>query len=297
MKIGVQISDYDIEISEVILVHKCIFEKSYRTAVYKYGRKVSGIVYCISGKAMYDFGGKTFLLEKGQLIFLPASCAYTIRTVGNEPFFHITANFEAAHANGAVHSAFSEIMNGETYASSAENSAYFKDLLERLAAVWHNKKCGYRVLAKSLIYEALHAYFSDAGKLIEEKAGYGRILPAKNHLDEQYMSNISVTELARMCGLSETHFRRLFVQFLGCSPTEYRLGKRMLKAKDMLLSGEFSVAETAAAVGFEDANYFSRIFKSHTGITPSSLRKEPSEEKAEIVVKSGGNSAANFVRT
>lgn len=269
-----KIGDFDIDIGDVYLVHKCIFEKKYRLTEYKYGRLVSGVVFCISGSAEYDFDGEKLILSPGELIFLPASSAYTIRTLGDEQFFHITANFEVRSAQSKAYTVFSEILRGRMqYTSSKESAPYFKELSERLVSVWYNKKYGYNVLAKSLIYEILYTYFSDAANFISRTDDYGKILPAKTYLDEQYMTNISVSGLASMCNLSETHFRRLFVKLFGLSPTDYKLNKRILKAKDLLLSGDFSVSETAAAVGFEDANYFSRIFKKHTGISPGTVAK------------------------
>ena len=283
-----KIGDFDIDIGEVYLVHKCIFEKKYKSTDYKYGRLVSGVVFCISGSAEYDFDGKKLILSPGELIYLPASSAYTIKTLGDEQFFHITANFEVKKTDSLSYTVFSEIARGRMrFTSSKENTAYFKDLTERLVLVWQNKKYGYRVLARSLIYEILFTYFSDAANFIRSTDDYGRILPAKTFLDEQYMTNTPVKELASLCNLSETHFRRLFVKLFGISPTDYRLNKRILKAKDLLLSGDFSVSDTSFAVGFDDANYFSRIFKKHTGITPGALLKSgiKANTSDNIVVK------------
>ena len=46
---------------------------------------------------------------------------------------------------------------------------------------------------------------------------------------------------------------------------------KVMEAKDLLMSGSCGIAETAEAVGFEDANYFSRVFKKHTGQSPSAF--------------------------
>lgn len=273
-----QIGDFDLDIEKVLLVHKCIYEKRYKSSEYVKGRNMCGLVLCISGKAKYDFGNDQMLLEPGQLVYLPPSCAYTIQSAGDEPFFHITANFVLRQAKGDAGTVFSDIISGKyRYVSSKERSDYIKELLERLVSVWQNKKYGYGILAKSILYEVLYTYFTDAGNTLGKNAGYGMLMPAKAFLDEQYMADTSVSELAEMCSVSETHFRRLFSRLFGCSPTEYRLKKRLLKAKDMLLSGDFTVSETAFAVGFEDANYFSRIFKARTGISPVSLRNNKSD--------------------
>ena len=175
-----KIGDFDIDIGDVYLVHKCIFEKKYKLTEYKYGRLISGVVFCISGSAEYDFDGEKLILSPGELIFLPASSAYTIRTLGDEQFFHITANFEVRSAQSKAYTVFSEILRGRMhYTSSKESAPYFKELSERLVSVWYNKKYGYNVLAKSLIYEILYTYFSDAANFISRTDDYGKILPAK----------------------------------------------------------------------------------------------------------------------
>ena len=43
----------------------------------------------------------------------------------------------------------------------------------------------------------------------------------------------------------------------------------MLRARDLLLSGQYSVAETAREVGYSDPNYFTRLFRARIGVSPS----------------------------
>lgn len=273
-----KIGDFDLALREVILVHRCVFPDRFKNCDYRNGRKIFGVVYCVGGQGEYDFGVQKLFLDPGRMIFLPANSAYTVQCAGREPFRHITVNFDLASAEGGEHTAFSEIVSGRLrYVSAKENAAVFKELLDRLLAVWQTKPYGYVVLAKSVLYELLYLYFTDAEQAGSSGSDYNKILPAKALLDEKYTQNIPVKALAAMCHLSETHFRRLFVRLFGYSPVDYRLNKRILKAKDLLLSGEYTVAQTAAAVGFEDANYFSRVFRAHTGMAPSELFKTQAE--------------------
>ena len=73
--------------------------------------------------------------------------------------------------------------------------------------------------------------------------------------------------------MSETHFRRMFAKLFAVPPTEYRLRKRILRAKDLLLSGQYTISEAARQVGFSDPNYFARIFKLKEGVSPSEFIK------------------------
>lgn len=126
-------------------------------------------------------------------------------------------------------------------------------------------------MSRALLYELLYLYFTDAARAQRSRTDYNKLKPAIHALDTAYTEDTSVAQLAALCGLSETHFRRLFVKLLGTTPTEYRIHKRILRAKDLLMSGQYTVAETARAAGFSDASYFSRVFRAHTGTSPRSF--------------------------
>lgn len=271
---SLQITDFDLDISDVLLVHKNTFVHLFKWSEYRTGRCVDGITYCISGRASFDFGNSRFEVLPGQLVFLPASSSYIVRGESDEPYIHYTANFrlgyEKLSRDVSEPTAFSKILAGKLrHITSPENAEVYNEPFEKLLSIWQNKRNGYRVMAKSIIYELLYLYFNDAVRSYRNKDDYNKLLPARKTLDSAYNEDLSVAELASLCSMSETHFRRLFAKLFGMPPTEYRLGKRMLRAKDLLLSGQYSVAETARAVGFQDPNYFTRVFRTHVGISPS----------------------------
>lgn len=258
--------DFDVTITEVVLVHRFHYVKDECYGVYARGRKISGIVYCLSGNALYSFEDAQIILHPNESIFLPENSAYTVRCLGDEAFRHITANFNM-YSGEPTHFP-SEDFNMIAEDMIVSDRGEIKELLLSLVEIWEKKKRGYRVLAKAIVYELVYRYFILLGRKFHDD-NYMKILPAKRLLDEEYNRNIPVSELAQLCGFSQTHFRRLFTEVLHSSPTEYRLNKRILHAKDFLLTGEYSISEVAALVGFEDANYFSRVFKAYTNMSPS----------------------------
>ena len=91
---------------------------------------------------------------------------------------------------------------------------------------------------------------------------------------EQHLSeDIPVKALARRFCLSESGLRKLFHAYLGVSPLRYRQDLRIDRARRLLGSEAASVAEVARAVGMEDVNYFSRLFRQRTGMTPSACMR------------------------
>lgn len=77
--------------------------------------------------------------------------------------------------------------------------------------------------------------------------------------------------LAARCGLSYERFRKAFAAAVGEPPARYRLHRRIDRAKTLLIGGA-SIAETAEALGFCDAYFFSRQFRAITGTTPARFR-------------------------
>lgn len=268
-----------MEIREILLVHKNTFVPSFKWSDYRRGRSVEGLVYCVSGCAAFDYGGDRFTLRAGQALFLPANSSYTVECAGEEPFVHYTVNFRLEKPDGepGTATAFTEIVSGKRRHMTATDSAsIYGEPLERLLSIWQNKANGYRVMAKALLYELLYLYFTDAGRSMRNRGDYNRLLPARRMLDAHYREELHTSDLAELCGLSETHFRRLFLRVFGCTPTEYRLRRRIVKAKDYLISGQYSVSEAARAVGFSDPNYFTRVFRAQTGISPTEYLEDQS---------------------
>ena len=266
-------ADFDFSVTEVLLVHRNSHVHNFKWTEYRTGRKMDGLVFCIGGRALYDCNGETFSIGEGQVLFLPATSSYTMRAESIEPFLHYTVNFRLSPPECDPSSGIAEILTGKRrYLTDPHKAPMFSEHFERLLSVWQSKGSGYRVMAKSLILELLYLYLTDARRTLRDSGDYKKLLPAKKRLDD-CLDNTGIAELAALCSLSETHFRRLFYQLFGSSPTEYRLRKRLLRACDLLLSEQYSVTDAARETGFSDPNYFTRIFRRHIGVTPTEYMK------------------------
>ena len=98
-------------------------------------------------------------------------------------------------------------------------------------------------------------------------------------VDIKIASNIDnpdfvVDDLAQVTGYGRSQFFSKMMEVTGKTPKEYIRMKRMMKAAELLRSGEMvTVAEVAYKVGFTDSLYFSRCFKQYFGMTPSKYQK------------------------
>ena len=90
-----------------------------------------------------------------------------------------------------------------------------------------------------------------------------------HHYDEP----APVAAMVRQSGLPERSFKRRFQQATGMSPLEYVHTLRLEEAKQMLESGDTPVEAIANEVGYEDAGFFSRLFRRQVSLTPAQYRK------------------------
>jgi transcriptional regulator GlxA family with amidase domain len=88
-----------------------------------------------------------------------------------------------------------------------------------------------------------------------------------------YASASPVTQMTRLSGLAERSFTRRFSQATGMAPLEYVHTLRLEEAKQMLEAGDQAVEAIANEVGYEDAAFFSRLFRRKVGLTPVQYRR------------------------
>ncbi len=107
-----------------------------------------------------------------------------------------------------------------------------------------------------------------------EGKGEGYIEKTERYICENLHLPIKIDDIAASLSISRGYLRNLFYKHRGMSPQEYLMKLRIERAKELLSQGVLSVTEVAAAVGYSDLLGFSRIFKKHTGYSPSAYRNE-----------------------
>lgn len=87
-------------------------------------------------------------------------------------------------------------------------------------------------------------------------------------------SDKTLNEIAKICGVSEGYFRKLFREYSGENPIEFRQKHRIEKAKQLLLLDTHTIGEIAEELNFSDIYHFSKTFKRITGLSPQKYVKQ-----------------------
>ncbi len=105
------------------------------------------------------------------------------------------------------------------------------------------------------------------------------ITPALDYIEANYAEQFDIDSLAEMCGLSPTHFRRLFHSVMGMSPLRFVNNVRIAKACNLLRSTEYSILNISEMTGFRSISSFNRQFMALMQTTPREYRNETLTEK------------------
>lgn len=96
---------------------------------------------------------------------------------------------------------------------------------------------------------------------------------AIRYMRQHINANIRMEDVAAQVGLGYSKFRKVFKDYTGFAPAQYFLRLKMERAKDYLLSTDFSCKEITYRLGFDSASHFNKMFRLYEGVTPTQFRK------------------------
>lgn len=143
----------------------------------------------------------------------------------------------------------------------------FTDAFENFYSVYTSGTLGYKLKCRALFFDilmniALENTRNDIKNI--DRSIYKGIL----FLENNYMEDISVKELAKMSNMCETGFRAKFHKIKGMSPVEYKNYLRIKRGAELLRNDDYTVSSVAETVNIPDICYFSKLFKRYMGVSP-----------------------------
>lgn len=254
-------------------------------------RPTDALLFFYCAKAICKPKGKpSFPVEEGSVMFLPAGSEYSWEVVspdGKEPAVNLLFEF-SLYGNRLVRGHKGEL--SVRPAEKEEKICFGQDIF----CVSHGHHSLYEELYLSLIaafeeapakplatyaaaYRLLSAIAEDCRKQSAQSPQLALIREGVRILEEEEAPEKSLAEIAALCGVSVSYFERLFRQYAGISPAEYRTAHRIAAVKKQLATTDLSLAELAEKFGFYDAAYLCRAFRRQTGLTPRQYRQAAKE--------------------
>lgn len=131
-----------------------------------------------------------------------------------------------------------------------------------------------QLLAGIVNYMLGLAFSIDSNKKLKNSMNLEFVNRARAFMLENIESNIEIPEVADYLHISYSSFRHIFKQYTGIAPSQYYLNLKIQRAKDMLKSSTASIKEISYILHFDTPEYFTKLFKKKTGLTPSQFREQ-----------------------
>lgn len=163
---------------------------------------------------------------------------------------------------------------------------YFKDeeiqkTIALIAKLIEDKCDGHELLVKSHCYTVLYHLFTRHRNTTTLPASYlktvrnmDRIYQVMSYIRANHSQKISLDDIAAYTNTNKYHLSHIFKEYYNKTIWEYLMEVRADRAEKMLTSSDMSIKQIASLLGFEDPNYFGKMYKSLKGVAPSQVRKE-----------------------
>ena len=216
-------------------------------------RKAYALSFCDKGQITYTHNGNEIISDKNHAIILPQGQSYTL--CGDKTGSFAVINFTCA-----------EPLCDTIVSFPIENSDIYITDFERIRSL--SLFGTDRAEIMSIFYHMLH-------RISVQNSSSEVIMPAIKYLENNYHNpNLTNTELAKQCQISEVYFRRMFLKCYNMTPKQFLIDIRINKAKQLLSEGVLKINAVASNCGFSNQYHFCRIFKEKTGITPTEYIKQ-----------------------
>ena len=215
--------------------------------------------YVVSGEGSFCSNGRTYELKRDKIFVIRPNEVTLYANSVDHPLHYIWIGFEA---NVPLPRYFNEDI-----LSIPEALPIFSSMLDLPRSQLEHDGAYFVSIIWQLI-SLLNADRHLSETSWQKKYDDDYVSAAINIIEKEFPNQLSVTEIAQKLHLERSYFSRIFHAKMGLSPKQYIFNLRMQRAAELLQSNELSVAELAAAVGYDNLSSFSRAFKQYYGCAP-----------------------------
>jgi len=220
----------------------------------------------LSGKGTYTIGEKIFDIKAGDVFLVYPSTLVSYAADEIMPWEYYWVGFNGTEAKRLVDlTAFNRDYPVLDYSR-------YPDLKRLLFNIYSSRgsESKNEALMLGRLYIFLARMIEIGGKdLIEETQNQRYLKNAIQFITHNYSNHIDVNDIADSAGISRSHLYRIFMSEIEIPPSDYLMAYRVNKACALLHERKFTVTQVASSVGYDDALYFSRVFKKLKGVSPS----------------------------
>lgn len=249
----------------------------YPHAVRHYRRREQGVdenilIYCIGGSGIIEVNGQSYYIEPNTLFVIPARVPHAYWASDSDPWSIYWLHFCGKNAH-YLKKYFRQIITIDEGPDARINERInlFNEILTTMELGFSKDNIEFANLSLNGLLASffyVHTYISSKGFQSNNPVDQA-IFFMQKHLEQC----LSLQDIADHVQLSKSHLSKIFRNKTGTSPIDYFINLKMQEAIRILISESLQIQEVAFKLGYDDAYYFSRLFKKNIGRSPGSFVK------------------------
>ncbi len=247
------------DIEKIILVDKNEYAET--TSVFNPNLNSYELIYKLCGNTILNFNSKQYNIEGGTIYILPKGNNNNYSVERKIPGECIDIFFQC-----------DKPLVNKVFVKKVTQNSKIETLFNKSFSVWAAKNQGYYLQCISIIYQILYEL---QDQLYISKDKLAKIKPALKYIESNFTNaKISCNELSKLCNISYSYLKKLFLEQYKLSPQKYINKMRINYACDLLREGKYTTTQIAEMSGFSDVFYFCKFFKKSMGITPTQFKNK-----------------------
>jgi AraC family transcriptional regulator, arabinose operon regulatory protein len=231
--------------------------------------QVYGLLFPIRGKAAFRVNGKKYILEPGKILHAGPSMTLDKKVIGTEQWEYFLVHYRSTDIQNSTEQELKE--QTFFYEISEVHRMELFEILSQLMMYQRNQNLVSKLRMKSLFLRFLGDLL-DAAKEWEMGCLDEPVEQILTYIHEHLGEPLTILGLAEHFSMDSKQLYYLFQKKEGICPKRFIIETRIQKAKELLLQETMNISEISYRVGYDDPLMFSRIFKKHTGESPSAFR-------------------------
>ena len=205
--------------------------------------------------------GRVMRTGENELFYLPKGSNYYVKSYSVGGCYAI--NFDTANE-----------IKCDPFCIKFRNNEILLKAFKTAEKEWRSQSEIMNITAMRAVYDIIANGYNEEKREYVPDAHLQILAPALEKIVSSFCENeLSISNLAECCNISEAYFRRLFEAKFGVSPKEYIIEKSIGYAKQLLETGEVTVSDTAILCGYAESAHFSREFTKRVGASPNEYKK------------------------
>lgn len=232
------------------------------------------MVFIHAGKGTHIIGTDTYATKKGDILIFNSGithdeCMHTDTAMSIYCCAFTNLKLKNMPPNQLVPSLCKPVIESGKYFNEVEtlfkmmyNQALPKDKFSEELANY---------LLRSLIVLIAKLSANDQELLLPEENMLGQRV--KDYIDKHYMEDLTLAGISEVVGANQYYLSHIFKRYMKYSPMQYLMRRRIGEAQSLLLNSKHSITDIAIKVGYNNPNYFHKLFMRIVGMPPMRYRK------------------------